>query len=95
MEELENLEETLNESIRESIGARAGVSRGKKKQTTEDDEDLLRYLMLIFLLWKSDVIWVNKMKKLASRMGEIETCISSHLVILHVCMFFILLKFFS
>ncbi|KAI3452165.1 hypothetical protein Pfo_008830 [Paulownia fortunei] len=40
MEELENLEETLNESIRESIGARAGkLSRGKKKGTMEDDEE--------------------------------------------------------
>ncbi|CAK7335223.1 unnamed protein product [Dovyalis caffra] len=39
MEELENLEETLNESIQESIGARSGkISRGKGKGTTEDDE---------------------------------------------------------
>lgn len=40
MEELENLEETLNDSIRESIGARAGrTSHGKKKGFLEDDED--------------------------------------------------------
>ncbi|XP_075481022.1 uncharacterized protein LOC142521744 [Primulina tabacum] len=40
MEELENLEETLNDSIRESLGARAGrLSRGKKKGATEDEED--------------------------------------------------------
>ncbi|KAK4417548.1 Kanadaptin [Sesamum alatum] len=40
MEELENLEETLNESIRESIGARAGkLSRGKKKGTVEEEEE--------------------------------------------------------
>lgn len=43
MEELENLEETLNESIRESLGARAGkISRGKKKGAVEDDEDFSR-----------------------------------------------------
>ena len=43
MEELENLEETLNESIRESMGARAArTSHGKKKGATED-EDYLRY----------------------------------------------------
>uniref|UniRef100_A0A6N2L2F9 FHA domain-containing protein n=2 Tax=Salix viminalis TaxID=40686 RepID=A0A6N2L2F9_SALVM len=40
MEELENLEETLNESIRESLGARSGrISRGKGKGTGEDEED--------------------------------------------------------
>ncbi|XP_024974435.1 kanadaptin isoform X2 [Cynara cardunculus var. scolymus] len=38
-EELENLEETLNESIRESMGARIGRVHGKKKGATEDDED--------------------------------------------------------
>lgn len=42
MEELENLEETLNESIQESIGARAGkVVYGKKKGTTEDEDETL------------------------------------------------------
>ncbi|KAL5582054.1 hypothetical protein UlMin_014496 [Ulmus minor] len=42
MEELENLEETLNESIRESLGARSGnISHGKKKGATEDEEDVL------------------------------------------------------
>lgn len=42
MEELENLEETLNDSIRESIGARAGkITHGKKKGATEDDEEYL------------------------------------------------------
>ncbi|KAL2522982.1 SMAD/FHA domain-containing protein [Forsythia ovata] len=40
VEELENLEETLNESIRESIGPRAGrTSHGKKKGAMEDDDD--------------------------------------------------------
>ncbi|CAH9084347.1 unnamed protein product [Cuscuta europaea] len=39
MEELENLEETLNESIRESLGARAGrMSLGKKKGVDEEEE---------------------------------------------------------
>ncbi|KAF2316988.1 hypothetical protein GH714_009815 [Hevea brasiliensis] len=42
LEELENLEETLNESIQESIGARAGrKSSSMKKGTAEDDEDFL------------------------------------------------------
>ncbi|XP_027078357.2 uncharacterized protein [Coffea arabica] len=40
MEELENLEETLNESIRESLGARAGkTTRGKRQGATEDNEE--------------------------------------------------------
>lgn len=40
MEELENLEETLNESIRESLGARSGNTyHGKKKGAAEDEED--------------------------------------------------------
>lgn len=44
MEELENLEETLNDSIRESIGARAGIiTHGKKKGAAEDDEEYIRY----------------------------------------------------
>ncbi|KAI3503204.1 hypothetical protein L1887_31642 [Cichorium endivia] len=38
-EELENLEETLNESIRESMGARVGRVHGKKKGAPDDDED--------------------------------------------------------
>lgn len=43
MEELENLEETLNESIRESLGARSGNTyRGKKKGMGEDEEDFFR-----------------------------------------------------
>lgn len=42
MEELENLEETLNDSIRESLGARSGIrSRGKKGGGMEDEEELL------------------------------------------------------
>lgn len=45
MEELENLEETLNDSIRESLGARSGIrSRGKKGGGMEDEEELLRYV---------------------------------------------------
>ncbi|XP_062002975.1 uncharacterized protein LOC133720588 isoform X3 [Rosa rugosa] len=41
--ELENLEETLNESIRESLGARVGkLSHGKKKGAIEEEEELLR-----------------------------------------------------
>ncbi|KAK7340726.1 hypothetical protein VNO77_21437 [Canavalia gladiata] len=39
LEELESLEETLNDSIRESIGARTGkISLGKKKGAVEDEE---------------------------------------------------------
>ncbi|KAI7752201.1 hypothetical protein M8C21_022176, partial [Ambrosia artemisiifolia] len=38
-EELENLEETLNDSIRESLGARVGRVHGKKKGAPADDED--------------------------------------------------------
>ncbi|XLR21136.1 hypothetical protein S83_049048 [Arachis hypogaea] len=42
LEELENLEETLNDSIRESIGARTGkISRGKKKGVVEDEDEYL------------------------------------------------------
>lgn len=42
MEELENLEETLNDSIRESIGARSGkMSRWNRKVTAEDDDEFL------------------------------------------------------
>ncbi|KAK4712334.1 hypothetical protein R3W88_006847 [Solanum pinnatisectum] len=38
VEELENLEETLNESIRESLGARTGrTSHGKKKEPEEEE----------------------------------------------------------
>lgn len=51
MEELENLEETLNESIRESIGARAGkLSHGKRKGATEEDDEYLRYLVKISII---------------------------------------------
>ncbi|PPS19060.1 hypothetical protein GOBAR_AA01519 [Gossypium barbadense] len=39
LEELESLEETLNESIRESIGARGGTTRGKRKGGPDDDEE--------------------------------------------------------
>ncbi|XP_058187799.1 uncharacterized protein LOC131304551 isoform X3 [Rhododendron vialii] len=40
MEELENLEETLNESIQESLGARVGgMSHAKKKGVAEDEEE--------------------------------------------------------
>lgn len=45
MEELESLEETLNESIQESMGARAGkVSRNKKKGNSEDEDDAGRLI---------------------------------------------------
>ncbi|CAL0318762.1 unnamed protein product [Lupinus luteus] len=41
LEELENLEETLNDSIRESLGIRSGrISHGKKKGAVEDEEYL-------------------------------------------------------
>ncbi|KAL2329756.1 hypothetical protein Fmac_017337 [Flemingia macrophylla] len=41
-EELENLEETLNDSIRESICARTGnMSHGKKKGAVEEEEEYL------------------------------------------------------
>lgn len=44
MEELENLEETLNDSIRESLGARTGkMSHGKKKGAIEEEEEYVRY----------------------------------------------------
>lgn len=45
LEELENLEETLNESIRESLGARTGkLFHGKKRGIAEEDEeDYIRY----------------------------------------------------
>jgi hypothetical protein len=45
MEELDNLEETLNESIRESVGARTGKGTpGKKKGTFEEEDDgVVRY----------------------------------------------------
>ncbi|CAN1244359.1 SLC4A1AP [Linum perenne] len=38
MEELESLEETLNESIRESLGARSGRIYGGKKGATEEEQ---------------------------------------------------------
>ncbi|CAL9102887.1 unnamed protein product [Musa textilis] len=42
MEELDSLEETLNESIQESVGARSGkVVHGKKKETVEDEDGML------------------------------------------------------
>lgn len=45
MEELDNLEETLNDSIRESIGARSGKpKRGSHKASLEEEDDILRYV---------------------------------------------------
>ncbi|XP_030468896.2 uncharacterized protein LOC115687451 [Syzygium oleosum] len=42
LEELESLEETLNDSIRESLGARTGkLSHGTNKGTTEDEDEYL------------------------------------------------------
>ncbi|CAM8968683.1 unnamed protein product [Rhodiola kirilowii] len=41
MEELENLEETLNESIRESLGARTGKKLAGRKRGEEEEEELL------------------------------------------------------
>ncbi|KAF4375927.1 hypothetical protein F8388_010069 [Cannabis sativa] len=41
MEELENLEDTLNESIQESIGARTGKLSHGKKGVTEEEEEFL------------------------------------------------------
>ncbi|KAJ6807003.1 kanadaptin [Iris pallida] len=42
MEELDSLEETLNESIQESLGARSGkVVHGRKKGYIEEEEDVL------------------------------------------------------
>ncbi|WOL12324.1 kanadaptin [Canna indica] len=42
MEELDSLEETLNESIQESVGARTGkVACAKKKENTEDEDEML------------------------------------------------------
>lgn len=57
MEELENLEETLNESIRESLGARTGkLSHGKKRGTTEEDEeDYIRYYYKNYFFRSKDI----------------------------------------
>ncbi|XP_066378158.1 uncharacterized protein [Miscanthus floridulus] len=42
MEELDNLEETLNDSIRESIGARSGKAKhGSHKASLEEEDDIL------------------------------------------------------
>ncbi|XP_062233081.1 uncharacterized protein LOC133930446 [Phragmites australis] len=42
MEELDNLEETLNDSIRESLGARSGkANRGSRKSSLEEEDDVL------------------------------------------------------
>ncbi|KAL6607021.1 hypothetical protein ACP70R_042674 [Stipagrostis hirtigluma subsp. patula] len=42
MEELDNLEETLNDSIRESLGARSGkANRGRHKASLEEEDDVL------------------------------------------------------
>lgn len=50
MEELDSLEETLNESIQESVGARSGkVVCGKKKENVEDEDDMLRYILFPFI----------------------------------------------
>jgi acetyl-CoA carboxylase carboxyltransferase component len=45
MEELDNLEETLNESIRESVGARTGKGTHSKKKGAfeEEDDAVIRY----------------------------------------------------
>ena len=49
MEELESLEETLNESIQESLGARTGkVGRNRKTGNFEEEDDMLR-LIFFFL----------------------------------------------
>jgi hypothetical protein len=46
VEELESLEETLNDSIRESIGARYGtITHGKKNGATEENEEYIRYFI--------------------------------------------------
>ncbi|CAN6197986.1 unnamed protein product [Urochloa humidicola] len=42
MEELDNLEETLNDSIRESVGARSGkANRGSHKASLDEEDDVL------------------------------------------------------
>lgn len=45
MEELESLEETLNDSIRESIGARYGTITRGKNGATEENEEYIRYFI--------------------------------------------------
>ncbi|KAK9116383.1 hypothetical protein Sjap_015330 [Stephania japonica] len=40
-EELESLEETLNDSIRESLGGRARKNRGKREGDAEEDDEIL------------------------------------------------------
>ena len=50
MEELENLEETLNDSIQESLGARTGKpKRGSHKASLEEEEEVIRFVLLINL----------------------------------------------
>jgi hypothetical protein len=47
MEELESLEETLNESIQESVGARTGKTIKGRKFAFEDEEDDDRYALTL------------------------------------------------
>lgn len=56
MEELENLEETLNDSIQESLGARAGKpKRGSHKASLEEEDDVIRFALLIDLNYDSHI----------------------------------------
>lgn len=53
MEELESLEETLNESIQESLGARSGkITHNRKLGIFEEEDDILR-LLFIFDIYAS------------------------------------------
>ncbi|GMY12810.1 kanadaptin [Fagus crenata] len=61
LEELENLEETLNDSIKESIGARGGkISNGKNKGAAEDEEEYL----------SDDDEFYDRTKKPSQKAGE-------------------------
>jgi hypothetical protein len=44
MEELENLEETLNDSVRESLGARSGKAKRGNHKAILEEEDVLRFV---------------------------------------------------
>ena len=49
MEELENLEETLNDSIQESLGARTGKPKRGSHKASLEEEEVIRFVLLINL----------------------------------------------
>jgi hypothetical protein len=46
MEELENLEETLNDSIQESLGARTGKPKRGSHKASLEEEEVIRCVLL-------------------------------------------------